>query len=29
MSDDFPVTIYHHPECGASRNVLAMIRAAG
>ncbi|MDF2619662.1 MAG: arsenate reductase [Xanthobacteraceae bacterium] len=24
-----PVTIYHNPNCGTSRNVLAMIRAAG
>jgi len=23
------VTIYHNPKCGTSRNVLAMIRAAG
>lgn len=29
MSDDFPVTIYHNPDCGTSRNTLAMIRAAG
>jgi arsenate reductase len=29
MSDDFPVTIYHNPACGTSRNTLAMIRAAG
>lgn len=27
--DDFPVTIYHNPECGTSRNVLAVIEAAG
>ena len=26
---DFPVTIFHNPKCGTSRNVLAMIRAAG
>jgi arsenate reductase len=26
---DFPVTIYHNPDCGTSRNVLAMVRAAG
>lgn len=26
---DFPVTIYHNPKCGTSRNALAMIRAAG
>jgi arsenate reductase len=25
---DFPVTIYHNPDCGTSRNALAMIRAA-
>jgi arsenate reductase len=25
----FPVTIYHNPKCGTSRNTLAMIRAAG
>ena len=32
MSDadaDFPVVIYHNPDCGTSRNALAMIRAAG
>ncbi|MGX7896089.1 arsenate reductase (glutaredoxin) [Tsuneonella sp. HG222] len=29
MTDPFPVTIYHNPECGTSRNVLAMIEAAG
>ena len=29
MSEDFPVTIYHNPNCGTSRNTLAMIRAAG
>jgi len=30
MSDaDFPIVIYHNPNCGTSRNVLAMIRAAG
>lgn len=26
---DFPVTIYHNPRCGTSRNTLAMIRASG
>ena len=26
---DFPITIYHNPDCGTSRNVLAMIEAAG
>ena len=29
MSDDFPVTIYHNPACGTSRNTLAMIEASG
>ena len=29
MTQTFPVTIYHNPDCGTSRNVLAMIRAAG
>jgi len=29
MSDAFPVTIYHNPDCGTSRNTLAMIEAAG
>ncbi len=28
MSEAFPVTIYHNPACGTSRNTLAMIRAA-
>ena len=27
--DDFQVVIYHNPNCGTSRNALAMIRAAG
>ena len=26
---NFPITIYHNPACGTSRNVLNMIRAAG
>ncbi|MGE3742758.1 MAG: arsenate reductase (glutaredoxin) [Geminicoccaceae bacterium] len=26
---DFPITIFHNPACGTSRNVLAMIEAAG
>lgn len=25
----FPVTIYHNPDCGTSRNTLAIIRHAG
>lgn len=29
MSDDFPITIYHNPDCGTSRNTLALIQAAG
>jgi arsenate reductase len=29
MSADFPITIFHNPACGTSRNVLAMIEAAG
>jgi len=26
---DFPITLYHNPDCGTSRNVLAMIRTVG
>lgn len=26
---DFPVTIFHNPACGTSRNVVAMVEAAG
>lgn len=26
---DFPVVIHHNPDCGTSRNVLAIIEAAG
>ena len=29
MTDPGPVTIFHNPSCGTSRNVLALIRAAG
>jgi arsenate reductase len=29
MSAEFPITIFHNPDCGTSRNALAMIRAAG
>jgi arsenate reductase len=29
MAEDFPITIYHNPDCGTSRNALAMIVAAG
>jgi arsenate reductase len=26
---DFPITIFHNPACGTSRNVVEMVRAAG
>lgn len=29
MIADFPIVIYHTPDCGTSRNALAMIDAAG
>ncbi len=30
MNDEaFPITIFHNPDCGTSRNALAMIQAAG
>lgn len=29
MTASFPITIYHNPDCGTSRNALAMIEAAG
>lgn len=29
MGEAFPITIFHNPDCGTSRNTLAMIRAAG
>ena len=29
MSDNFPVTVFHNPACGTSRNVVAMVEAAG
>jgi arsenate reductase len=29
MSKPFPITIYHNPKCGTSRNTLAAIREAG
>jgi arsenate reductase len=30
MSNDaFPVVIHHNPDCGTSRNVVAMVEAAG
>lgn len=29
MTAPFPITVYHNPACGTSRNAIAMIRAAG
>jgi arsenate reductase len=29
MIDAFPIAIYHNPDCGTSRNALAIIEAAG
>ena len=29
MKPDFPITIFHNPACGTSRNTLAIIEAAG
>jgi arsenate reductase len=29
MTADFPITIFHNPKCGTSRNVVAMVEAAG
>jgi arsenate reductase len=29
VTDHFPITIFHNPACGTSRNTLAMIQAAG
>lgn len=29
MSQSMPITIYHNPNCGTSRNVLALIRNSG
>lgn len=26
---DFPITVFHNPNCGTSRNVVAMVREAG
>ena len=28
-ASDFPITIFHNPACGTSRNVVEMVRAAG
>jgi arsenate reductase len=29
VSEDFPITIFHNPGCGTSRNVVAMVEAQG
>ena len=30
MADaDFPIVIFHNPNCGTSRNTVAIVRAAG
>ena len=29
MTADFPITIFHNPACGTSRNTVAMVQAAG
>lgn len=29
MTDFFPVVIHHNPECGTSRNVVKIVKAAG
>ena len=29
MTEKFPITVFHNPNCGTSRNVLGTIRAAG
>ncbi len=29
MTRDFPITIFHNPACGTSRNTLEIIREAG
>lgn len=29
MTDAFPLTVFHNPACGTSRNVLAMVEASG
>lgn len=29
MAEKFPITFYHNPACGTSRNALAMVEAAG
>ena len=27
--NDFPVTVFHNPACGTSRNVVAAVKEAG
>jgi arsenate reductase len=29
MTDPFPITVFHNPACGTSRNTVEMVRAAG
>ncbi len=29
MSDAFPITIFHNPACGTSRNTVGLVEAAG
>ena len=29
MTDTFPITIFHNPACGTSRNTVALVQAAG
>lgn len=29
MAEEFPITFYHNPNCGTSRNALEMVRSAG
>lgn len=29
MTADFPITIFHNPACGTSRNTVAIVEAAG
>ena len=29
MTDAFPITIYHNPDCGTSRNAMAIVEATG
>jgi len=29
LMSDFPITIFHNPACGTSRNTVAMVQAAG